>query len=190
MSTQADNGRNLKLQEACTYGSPASLVDSLPMVLATQPTTVLTHSPNPNKLHRTARAHNSVLPGVNTDIQLPLCPDRPNLLVQKIPRPDLVKHEVIVPQHFGQRQAQLGISQVSSDAVSHPNRPRLVSSIVVICKQRVRLVEVTLRDELVWLGEVVVCKVRAEVARPHAHLPTSAFHLGMFQILLHLHPEG
>lgn len=73
----------------------------------------------------------------------------------------MVQSDVEVPEHLGEHETQLGVSQVLSNAVAYADGPGLVRSVVVLGVKR--LVEMTLRDEGLRVAEVVAGKVGAEM---------------------------
>jgi hypothetical protein len=94
-------------------------------------------------------------------VELSLSPNRPNILIQEVSSLFRIQCEVVVPKYLGERQPQLSIREIATNAVSEADRPGLECVVVVICEHRIGLVEVALWDKFVRLSEVVVGKVGA-----------------------------
>lgn len=95
------------------------------------------------------------------DVKVSLCPDGPNLLVQKVPGLFGIQREIKVPKDFGEHNPQFSICKVASDAVSHTDRPGLECGVIVLREHPFALIEMALGNKLVRLSEVILGKVGA-----------------------------
>ena len=99
--------------------------------------------------------------GLQRDVELSLCPDRPNLLVQEVPSLFSVQREIKVPKDFGEHNPQFSICKVASNAVSDTDRPGLERSVIVLWEHPFVFIEMALGNEFLRFGEVVLGKVGA-----------------------------